>query len=87
MKLHNGQPRFSSCQLQKISEFLACTPELFRNFLPDSLSVSPSFYWQEVANKLQLLKKNLAEELSALREIRQTVLQLTAPPQLVCAFY
>ncbi|XP_034909988.1 alpha-glucan water dikinase, chloroplastic isoform X2 [Populus alba] len=38
---------------------------------------------QEVANKLQLLKKNLGEELSALREIRQTVLQLTAPPQLV----
>ncbi|KAH8495315.1 hypothetical protein H0E87_018482 [Populus deltoides] len=38
---------------------------------------------KEVANKLQLLKKNLAEELSALREIRQTVLQLTAPPQLV----
>ncbi|KAJ6721894.1 hypothetical protein OIU85_024934 [Salix viminalis] len=38
---------------------------------------------QEVANKLQLLKKNLGEELSALKEIRQTVLQLTAPPQLV----
>lgn len=38
---------------------------------------------QGVANKLQLLKKNLGEELSALREIRQTVLQLTAPPQLV----
>jgi hypothetical protein len=52
------------------------------------LSLSPPlFYWQGVANKLQLLKKNLGEELSALREIRQTVLQLTAPPQLVCAFY
>ncbi|KAJ6321390.1 hypothetical protein OIU77_011468 [Salix suchowensis] len=38
---------------------------------------------QEVANKLQLLKKNLAEEFSALRQIRRTVLQLAAPPQLV----
>ncbi|KAF9677885.1 hypothetical protein SADUNF_Sadunf08G0154300 [Salix dunnii] len=38
---------------------------------------------REVANKLQLLKKNLAEEFSALRQIRRTVLQLAAPPQLV----
>ncbi|KAJ6689066.1 hypothetical protein OIU85_005474 [Salix viminalis] len=38
---------------------------------------------REVANKLQLLKKNLAEEFSALRQIRCTVLQLAAPPQLV----
>ncbi|XP_011034108.1 PREDICTED: alpha-glucan water dikinase, chloroplastic-like isoform X4 [Populus euphratica] len=37
----------------------------------------------EVANKLQLLKKNLAEESSALGQIRHTVLQLAAPPQLV----
>ncbi|CAK7332615.1 unnamed protein product [Dovyalis caffra] len=38
---------------------------------------------QEVANKLQLLKKNLGEEFSALREIRNTVLQLAVPLQLV----
>ncbi|KDP26632.1 hypothetical protein JCGZ_17790 [Jatropha curcas] len=39
---------------------------------------------QEVAKKLQQLKKKLGEEdFSALAEIHKTVLQLTAPPQLV----
>ncbi|XP_065623943.1 alpha-glucan water dikinase, chloroplastic [Quercus suber] len=39
---------------------------------------------QAVAEKLKILKKKLGEgEFSALREIRKTVLQLAAPPQLV----
>nr|XP_023898560.1 alpha-glucan water dikinase, chloroplastic [Quercus suber] len=39
---------------------------------------------QAVAQKLKILKKKLGEgEFSALREIRETVLQLAAPPQLV----
>lgn len=39
---------------------------------------------QAVAEKLKILKKKLGEgEFSALREIRETVLQLAAPPQLV----
>lgn len=43
--------------------------------------------WQAVAKKLLVLKKKLGEdEYSALREIRETVLQLEAPPQLVCHF-
>lgn len=41
-----------------------------------------------MAKKLLVLKKKLGEdEYSALREIRETVLQLEAPPQLVCHFY
>lgn len=40
---------------------------------------------QEVAEKLEILKKKLKEEeYSALKEIRETVLQLAAPSQLVC---
>lgn len=39
---------------------------------------------QAVAEKLKILKKKLGQgEFSALREIRETVLQLAAPPQLV----
>lgn len=50
-------------------------------------SLSLSLIWQAVAEKLKLLKKKLGEgEFSALSEIRETVLQLAAPPQLVC-FY
>ena len=39
--------------------------------------------WQEVANKLEALKKELQDREGALAEIRQTVLELSAPPQLV----
>lgn len=40
---------------------------------------------QVVAKKLQVLKRKLDEgNFSALGEIRNTVLELSAPPQLVC---
>lgn len=42
---------------------------------------------QAVAEKIDVLKKKLTEgDFSALKEIRETVLQLNAPPKLVCSF-
>ncbi|KAI8016164.1 High mobility group B protein 13 [Camellia lanceoleosa] len=42
---------------------------------------------KKVAEKLQLLKKNLGEgDFSALKELHKTVLDLFAPSQLVCSF-
>lgn len=52
-----------------------------------SLSLSLFYNWQAVAEMLQILKQKLGEEdHSALREIRETVLQMKAPNQLVCYF-
>lgn len=46
-----------------------------------------AFNWQGVAEKLQFLQKKLeGGEYSILGEIRKTVLELAAPPQLVCHF-
>jgi alpha-glucan,water dikinase len=40
-----------------------------------------------VAEKVNILKKKLTEgDFSALKEIRETVLELNAPPKLVCSF-
>lgn len=75
-------------QFQKISS--ACF--LLRGMygflcLTCSLSLSLFYNWQAVAEKLQILKQKLGEEdHSALREIRETVLQMKAPNQLVCYF-
>ncbi|XP_065873488.1 alpha-glucan water dikinase, chloroplastic [Euphorbia lathyris] len=50
---------------------------VFEKVLSDGLN-------RDVAKNLELLKKNLGKgEFSALEQIRETVLQLTAPPQLV----
>jgi alpha-glucan,water dikinase len=50
---------------------------VFENVLADKLN-------KEVAEKLQILKKKLGEgDVAILGEIRETVLQLAAPPQLV----
>lgn len=54
-------------------------------FLSDRFSLIISSLIQEVNEKLQILKKKLrGGDSVALGEIRQTVLQLAAPPQLVC---
>lgn len=54
-----------------------------------SLSLSHMYHnWQEVVKRLQILKKKLGEEdYSVLREIRETVLKLQAPTQLVCYLF
>lgn len=42
-------------------------------------------HMQEVAERLEILKKRLGEEeITVLHDIRETVLLLKAPPQLVC---
>lgn len=46
------------------------------------------FNSQKVDEKLQILKKKLGgDDFGALGEIRQTVLELAAPPQLVCILH
>jgi len=43
--------------------------------------------WQAVNDKLLVLKKTLDEgDQGALKEIRQTLLGLVAPPELVCSY-